>query len=97
MVKKNARVLPNLLAVRSRSVIIPRMPRIYPDLNAFFRDNPEETVLAVAKDVACSPPMLSMVRWGRRQPRLQLALKISRRCNVPLESLIKTDAVHESR
>jgi hypothetical protein len=71
--------------------------RIYPDLNAFFRDNPDETLTAVAKDVRCVPSMLSMVRWGTRQPRLQLALRISRRCNVPLESLIKSDAVHESR
>jgi hypothetical protein len=71
--------------------------RIYPDLNAFFKANPDETVNQVAKDVECSAPMLSMVRWGTRQPRLPLALRISARCHVPLESLIKADEVHESR
>lgn len=71
--------------------------RIYPDLNAFFKDNPDETVTQVAKDVGCATSFISMVRWSERQPRLELALKISRRCNVPLESLLKTDAISESR
>jgi DNA-binding XRE family transcriptional regulator len=63
-------------------------PRVYPDLHSFFRHNPDESLMAVAKDVGCSMPHLSMIKWGTRQPTLPLALKIARRCHVPLESLL---------
>lgn len=66
------------------------MPRrVYPNLHAFFKDNPDETAYRVAKDVACSTSYLSMIKWGTRQPGLPLALRLSRRCQVPLESLVQ--------
>lgn len=65
------------------------MPRrVYPDLQSFFRDNRNESLMQVAKDVRCSMPHLSMIKWGTRQPGLELALRIASRCNVPLESLL---------
>ena len=68
------------------------MPRrVYSDLRAFFRENPDESLTQVAKDVECSMPYLSMIKWGTRQPALPLALRIARRCNVPLESLIRSE------
>lgn len=65
------------------------MPRrVYPDLHSYFRDNPEDSAMQVAKDVGCSMPHLSMIKWGTRQPTLALAMRIAHRCNVPLESLL---------
>lgn len=69
--------------------ILSDMPRcVYPDLQSFFRDNRDESLMQVAKDVQCSMAHLSMIKWGTRQPGLELALRIARRCNVPLESLL---------
>lgn len=66
------------------------MPRrIYPDLIAFFADTQQETMSAIAKDVGCSLPFLSEIKWRKKQPQLSLALRIAQRCNVPLESLIR--------
>lgn len=68
-----------------------RMPRrVYPNLIAYFKDSPDDAAQDVAKDVGCSTSFLSMIKWGQRQPSLPLALKISRRCNVPLESLLQS-------
>jgi DNA-binding XRE family transcriptional regulator len=65
------------------------MPRrVYPNLATYFRDNPHDSATDVAKDVDCSMAHLSMIKWGTRQPALPLALRIARRCNVPLESLL---------
>lgn len=65
------------------------MPRrIYPNLLAFFRANPE-TQAQIADELEISPAFLSMIKWGERQPQLSLALKIADRCHVPLESLIR--------
>lgn len=44
--------------------------------------------MRVAKDVGCSYPYISAIKWGTRQPTLPLALKIARRCHVPLETLV---------
>jgi hypothetical protein len=64
--------------------------RIYPDLKTFFRDNPDVTVTEVARDCNCSVPMVSMIKWGHRQPTLALALRLASRCSVPLESLLRS-------
>jgi hypothetical protein len=63
--------------------------RIYPNLTAFFEDNPGETVTGVARDCDCVPSYISMIKWGERQPALPLAIRISHRCRVPLESLVR--------
>lgn len=74
----------------SRYVNISRMPqRVYPNLAAFFRANPEQTAAAIADELGVSAPFISMIKWRERQPKLELALKIAERCHVPLESLIR--------
>lgn len=67
------------------------MPRrVYPNLFAFFKDNPDVSATQIANEVGCSYGFISMIKWGTRQPTLPLALRIASRCNVPLESLIRT-------
>lgn len=66
--------------------------RVYPNLKAFFKDT-DETLQQVAKDVGCSMPFLSMIKWGTRQPSLPLALRIAHRCHVPLESLVQQQQI----
>jgi transcriptional regulator with XRE-family HTH domain len=61
--------------------------RMYPNLHAFFRAE-GRVQDDVARDLGISPGLLSMFKWGERQPRLELALRISERCRVPLESLV---------
>ena len=69
------------------------MPRrVYPNLRAYFKDHPEESAYQIAKDVECSPAYLSMIKWGQRQPALDLALRLANRCHVPLESLLRQTA-----
>lgn len=63
--------------------------RVYPDLNAFFRANPDISAQDLAAEFGISVAYMSMLRWSTRQPRLPLALKIAARCNVPLESLLQ--------
>lgn len=64
------------------------MPRrVYPNLAAFLREH-DGTAHELARELGISPPLLSMIKWRVRQPRLELALKIAERCNVPLESLL---------
>jgi len=71
------------------------MPRrVYPDLSAYFSDNDDERLTHVAVELDCSPAYLSMIKSGDRQPALPLALRIAKRCNVPLESLIRADLRH---
>jgi DNA-binding XRE family transcriptional regulator len=67
---------------------LPKSRRIYPDLHAFFRDDLNPTATQIAKEVGCSKPFLSCIKWRTRQPSLPLALRIADRCNVPLESLL---------
>lgn len=66
------------------------MPRrIYPDLMAYFGQSQEDTQAAVAKELGIADSLLSEIKWRKREPNIELALKIVERCNVPLESLIK--------
>lgn len=68
------------------------MPRrVYPSLRAFFRDS-GESQQQIADELGISYPSMSMFKSGQRQPALHLALRISQRCNVPLESLIRPSA-----
>lgn len=65
------------------------MPRrVYPNLAAYFREN-EETQAQVADELGISYAYMSMLKWGIRQPPLDLALRIAQRCGVPLESLLR--------
>jgi transcriptional regulator with XRE-family HTH domain len=66
------------------------MPRrIYPSLDAFFKfEGNHGTATRLAEELEINPSYLSLIRSGRRMPALDLALKISRRCHVPIESLI---------
>jgi transcriptional regulator with XRE-family HTH domain len=65
------------------------MPRrVYPNLHAFFRDHRDVRMMDIADELGISYSLLSMIKWGSRQPRLELALKLAERCNVPLESLL---------
>ena len=70
------------------------MPRrVYPDLLTFFKDQKDRQTGLTAQDVAdeldISYSYMSMLKWGAREPDLELALRIAARCNVPLESLIR--------
>jgi len=66
------------------------MPRrVYPNLRAFLEANKGELLAGdLADELGCSMSEISMIKWGTRQPKLELALKIAERCNVPLESLV---------
>lgn len=63
--------------------------RTYPNLRVFFEENPDVIAAKLADEFGISPPYMSAIKWGERQPPLHLALRISRRCAVPLESLIR--------
>ncbi len=65
--------------------------RIYADLKEYLEAHPGESQ-RVADDVGCSFPHLSQIKWHERQPTLPLALRIARRCNVPLETLVLNPA-----
>lgn len=62
---------------------------VYADLEAFFKDkrNPSQNVLA--EELGITPTHLSMIKWRQREPDIELAIKITRRCRVPWESLIR--------
>jgi Helix-turn-helix. len=62
--------------------------RVYPNLVSYF-DKTDETQQQVASELGISTAYMSMIKWRQRQPDLALALRISERCNVPLESLIR--------
>ena len=64
------------------------MPIIYPDLHAFFKAE-GRVQKAVAHELGISTALLSMFKWREREPHLELALRISERCRVPLASLVK--------
>lgn len=66
------------------------MPRrVYADLRAFFKDDTNPNASTIADELDVSYAYLSQIKWGTRQPPLDLALKIADRCHVPLESLIR--------
>lgn len=66
------------------------MPRrVYPNLAAYFKDNDDETMTQVAGELGITLGHLSMIKWGDRQPTLDLALRIASRCHVPIESLLR--------
>ena len=62
--------------------------RVYADLDAFFRGNPDLTMQEVSNELGISLSMMSYLRSGLRQPRLTTALRIAERCNIPVESLL---------
>jgi transcriptional regulator with XRE-family HTH domain len=70
------------------------MPRrIYPSLDAYLKfEGNRGTATRLAEELEINPSYLSLIRAGLRMPALDLALKISRRCNVPIESLIPRKA-----
>jgi transcriptional regulator with XRE-family HTH domain len=74
------------------------MPRrVFSNLRAFFEaqrelrqaGKPFVTSMELADELGISYPYLSMIKWGDRQPDLELALRIAERCHVPLESLLR--------
>jgi transcriptional regulator with XRE-family HTH domain len=66
------------------------MPRrVYADLRAYFKDKTNPSATEIADELGISYAFLSQIKWGERQPRLTLALKIADRCHVPLESLVQ--------
>ncbi len=67
------------------------MARVYPNLKAYFRENPGDSAKQVADDLGVSMAHISMIKWGQRQPTLALALRLSRRCHVPVESLLSVE------
>lgn len=64
-------------------------PRVYASVLAYFSDHEHENQGDVARELGISPTYLSMLKWGQRQPELDLALRMSKRFGVPLESLLK--------
>ncbi len=76
------------------------MPRTYPNLKAYFRAE-GRTQGDLAHELGISPALMSMYKNGDRQPPLAVALRISERCRIPPESLIRvqrpTPAKAESR
>jgi transcriptional regulator with XRE-family HTH domain len=66
------------------------MPRrVYPNLATYLRENDDESLRALARELDISPAYLSMIKWGERQPALDIAMRIARRCGIPLESLVR--------
>lgn len=66
------------------------MPRrVYPSLDAYLKfDENRGTATELAHELDINPSYLSLIRAGLRMPALDLALRISQRCNIPVESLI---------
>ena len=76
------------MTILTKLVIIRLVPRrIYPNLHSYFVEHPR-TQSQIADEMGISMAFLSNIKWGNREPNLPLALKIARRCQVPLESLI---------
>jgi DNA-binding XRE family transcriptional regulator len=63
--------------------------RVFPNLVAYFNDDHADSQAQVARELGISTAFLSMIKWRERQPELKLAMKISERCHVPLESLVR--------
>jgi DNA-binding XRE family transcriptional regulator len=61
--------------------------RSYPNLFAYLKHS-GRTQTELAHELGISVTMVSMLKWGHRQPTLALALKIADVCHVPLESLM---------
>jgi len=70
--------------------------RVYPNLIAFFKANPDIAGQDLAREFGISFAYMSMIKWGTRQPTLPLALRIAERCNVPLESLVRKHKLAEA-
>jgi transcriptional regulator with XRE-family HTH domain len=62
--------------------------RIYPDLETFFEET-DITQEQFAAKLGMHASQLSRIKNKLTEPSLELALRISREANVPLESLIK--------
>lgn len=63
--------------------------RVFPSLIAYFNDDGSDSQTQVARELGISKSFLCMIKWHEREPGIELALRISKRCNVPLESLIR--------
>lgn len=70
--------------------------RVFPNLIAFFKANPDVSGQDLAQEFGISYAYMSMIKWGTRQPSLPLALRISGRCHVPLESLVRKHGLAEA-
>ena len=62
--------------------------RVYPNLETFF-DETRTQQDVFAGELGISASYLSRIKNNLAEPPLELALKISRKANVPLESLIR--------
>lgn len=63
------------------------MKQRYRSLNDYFEQT-GETHEAFAKVFGITPQYVSMMRAGKRQPSLKLALRINEYTGVPLEALL---------
>jgi len=66
--------------------------RVLPNFAAWLAANRDVTLTELAREWNVKISMLSMIKYGQRQPKLPLAIKMIDRCNIPLESLIKKSA-----
>lgn len=63
--------------------------RVFASLAAYLRDRGRGGQVELAAELGISPAYLSLLKDRQRQPPLDLALRISAHCAVPLESLLK--------
>ena len=66
------------------------MPRIYPNLKRYFRET-GVTQTELAERLGINQPKLSRIVNRIIEPDLELAMRISRVCRVPLESMIRAE------
>jgi transcriptional regulator with XRE-family HTH domain len=64
--------------------------RIYPNLRRFFRET-GMTQSELAERLGITQPKLSRIVNRKNEPDLELAMRISRVCRVPLESMIRRE------
>jgi len=64
------------------------MPRKQPDSLDKYLASRRITQNQLAKELGISAIFLSEIRRGKRTPRLELAIRITRHCGVPIESLL---------
>ena len=60
---------------------------VYPNLDTYLRRT-GKCAMALADAVGCTFPHLNAIRWGERQPTLDLALKLAAHCHIPIQSLV---------
>ena len=53
--------------------------------------HPEISATELAEEFGIGLPFFCMIKYGDREPRIGLALRICARCNIPIESLIKNE------